>query len=326
MGNTWYMGWEPALMGNLQKSLGADIIGLISHLSFFGEAVFLIIVVGFFYWGYDKACGIALGHCVLLNNVLCTMVKNVFLRRRPYFDHEGVDIYRPVEPAADIYDVSAQGYSFPSGHSSNSAALAGSLAWQVKREGLDGSHNVLLQRILTVLAFAVPFLVGLSRVVVGAHYPTDVLCGFLLGVILIFLVPVLRAKLGEEKYCVLAAIVPALGIFFCKSDDFYSSLGLLWGFLAARAFDGHFVNFRGTKNVPRILLRMTCGLAIFLAANTLIKLPFPAEFRDSETMAAMLFRTVRYTVSVFLVMGIYPSAFGRIGFFNRLFEEKAGRS
>jgi membrane-associated phospholipid phosphatase len=47
------------------------------------------------------------------------MAKNIALRRRPYFDHESIHILRVVEPEADIYDIAAQGYSFPSGHSTN---------------------------------------------------------------------------------------------------------------------------------------------------------------------------------------------------------------
>jgi hypothetical protein len=38
-----------------------------------------------------------------------TMVKNLALRRRPYFDHESINILRVVEPEADIYDIASPG-------------------------------------------------------------------------------------------------------------------------------------------------------------------------------------------------------------------------
>ena len=83
------------------------------------------------------------------------LLKNIVLRRRPYLDHPNVRCLRPVEADADIPDISAQGYSFPSGHSTNSATLFGSLSAYRR------------QRVLTVLAFVVPFLVGIIKGVIN---------------------------------------------------------------------------------------------------------------------------------------------------------------
>ncbi len=58
-------------------------------------------------------------------------------------------------------------YSFPSGH----AALTMALATAV----------YLFNRRLGELLFALAFVVGLSRIYVGVHYPLDVGAGFLLG-------------------------------------------------------------------------------------------------------------------------------------------------
>jgi YegS/Rv2252/BmrU family lipid kinase len=67
--------------------------------------------------------------------------------------------------------------SFPSGHASSSAALAGVLivlAWMfIRRPGL--------RRAVYVGAVAVAVVVGMDRVLLGRHYPTDVIGGWLLG-------------------------------------------------------------------------------------------------------------------------------------------------
>lgn len=61
------------------------------------------------------------------------------------------------------------GTSFPSGHSSLAMALATAMYFYYPRLGK--------------LLFAFAFIVGLSRIFVGVHYPLDVIAGFLLGYI-----------------------------------------------------------------------------------------------------------------------------------------------
>lgn len=61
--------------------------------------------------------------------------------------------------------------SFPSGHASNSFACAWMLCRVGKRRALDYA------------ALALAILISLSRLFVGVHYPTDVLCGILIGII-----------------------------------------------------------------------------------------------------------------------------------------------
>jgi undecaprenyl-diphosphatase len=76
-----------------------------------------------------------------------------------------------------FFRTSATGYSFPSGHTLNATCLAlalGFILWY-----LPWHHEMKVAWTL-VLAFSVAS-VGASRVVLGVHYPTDVLGGFLLG-------------------------------------------------------------------------------------------------------------------------------------------------
>jgi undecaprenyl-diphosphatase len=77
-------------------------------------------------------------------------------------------------------------YSFPSGHAFSSTVTYGLIAFYCLNV-LAAPVGALAVILLAVLAF----LVGLSRVYVGAHYPTDVLGGFAFGSIALFLILVL---------------------------------------------------------------------------------------------------------------------------------------
>ena len=297
-GNTFYLGWEPGLMEWLQTHLGASAISFISFFSSFGEELILILLLGLLYWGLNKKLGKSVGITVLMGMVWNTMIKNIALRRRPYFDHEGIDIYRVVEPDADIYDISAQGYSFPSGHSTNAAGTYWGLAMHTGKKWMK------------CLAVALFLLVGISRVVVGAHYPTDVLCGWLLGLFVAIVIRILEEKIRNPLVLYGILLATALpGLFYCRSSDYFTSFGLMIGFFAGSLVEEKVVQFENTKNPVRIVLRVLGGGGIYYALNSILKFPFSAEFLESGTLAAHGVRALRYAIIIFFVIGVYPMIF-----------------
>ncbi|MNW65153.1 phosphatidylglycerophosphatase B [compost metagenome] len=68
--------------------------------------------------------------------------------------------------------------SFPSGHTGASTAFYLTLALLAQRV-----QNPALRVVLTVLAVLVPFAVGFARLYRGMHSLTDVLAGFVNGVV-----------------------------------------------------------------------------------------------------------------------------------------------
>ncbi len=76
-----------------------------------------------------------------------------------------------------FFRTSATGYSFPSGHTLNVTCLALALGFILWR--LSWHRAVKIAWTLALVVYIA--CVGASRVVLGVHYPTDVLGGFLLG-------------------------------------------------------------------------------------------------------------------------------------------------
>ena len=67
--------------------------------------------------------------------------------------------------------------SFPSGHAMTSIVVYGTLAFLIARL----APTPWLKRLVWGLAVMVIVLVGLSRLYLGVHYPSDVLAGFIIG-------------------------------------------------------------------------------------------------------------------------------------------------
>jgi membrane-associated phospholipid phosphatase len=110
------------------------------------------------------------------------LVKGLIDRTRP-------DLIQPI--------VAERGYSFPSGHAALSMVGYGVAAVLVTRSGAPRAVKVAG----IVAAGCLVALIGISRVYLGAHFPTDVVAGWLAGaaVVLLYawLSPGSRARAGE---------------------------------------------------------------------------------------------------------------------------------
>lgn len=90
----------------------------------------------------------------------------------------------------------ATNYSFPSGHSLVTLVLYGFLAYLVFQNLRPGR----IRLVLTGFLLLIPFLIGISRIYLGVHYPSDVLGGWILATMWVgssvFVMKALRSRIG----------------------------------------------------------------------------------------------------------------------------------
>lgn len=147
----WTVGWLTELVSTLSDLGGSTMVMLVTAVAAFALAALR-------HWRGVAALGLA----VLGTQLAVAAGKALVARPRP------ADVIAVVDPS---------GWSFPSAHSASTVALYVMLAVI--------ATDLWRGRLRPVIAFGVAgtvvLLVGLSRVYLGAHYPTDVLAGWLVG-------------------------------------------------------------------------------------------------------------------------------------------------
>lgn len=157
--------FDDAVAAGLRAQAHTDVLHWFAALTHLGDTWVLTAlaaaVAGALWWCQHRL--LALGWLVALagNGALTKILKNVFDRVRPEHVH-GI--------------AEAHGYSFPSGHSSASMVAYAMLAYLATRVLPRPWHLP-----SAVLAGALIFTTGWSRVVLQVHYASDVLAGWLLG-------------------------------------------------------------------------------------------------------------------------------------------------
>lgn len=75
------------------------------------------------------------------------------------------------------------GFSFPSGHAQTASVFYFLLFHLLIKYYYKGKHK----KLLNIISIAIPIMISISRVVIGVHYFTDILCGLLIASMIIIL-------------------------------------------------------------------------------------------------------------------------------------------
>jgi undecaprenyl-diphosphatase len=155
--------WDAHVLSSVARWRGPLAVDVARDASLFGRGWVLLVVAVASGWLLRRG-GRATTPLwsVLVAIVSQNLIKVIVRRPRPHVHH--------------LEHVTS--WSFPSGHATESTALLAALvvaAWPLTRTPWKRGAMV-------GAALAAEFVIAASRLVLGVHYPTDVVAGFLLGV------------------------------------------------------------------------------------------------------------------------------------------------
>lgn len=137
-------------------------------------AIWIALTLLFLLFKQTRKLGVLLAFGLILELFICDgILKNIFQRPRPFTRFE-VEMLVPAP----------RSFSFPSGHTASSFTAALIILSQDKKIG--------------VFALILATLIGFSRIYLFCHYPSDVLAGIVLGIIITF-VTLKAFKFYESK-------------------------------------------------------------------------------------------------------------------------------
>ena len=173
--------WEIGIIQQLQQ-VPDFIIQFFKLVTSLVSEDFYMILMPIFFWCIDMSIGYRFTLVLLLGNWSNGIFKRLFHLPRPF--------WLSTEVKAHTIETS---FGLPSGHSTNASSLWLFLANQYKQK-----------KWLAGIFVTIMLLIMISRIFLGMHFISDVICGFLLGVIV--LIAVLWV---DKKY---AAKIDALAI------------------------------------------------------------------------------------------------------------------
>ncbi len=296
---------------------------LISPMRFFtslGTEDFYARVMPVLVWSIDYKLGLRVGVILLTGNSLNAILKWVFLQPRAYwYDGRVIGL------------VSENSLGVPSGHSQNPASIYGLIAVSLKR------------RWVWVIALILIFLIGLSRITLGAHFTLDVVVGWTVGFLFLWVFLRLEGPITawlksiDFSKQIWSVFLFSMGLILLgflvrgttsgfqmpsawvenageELDPFnpnglISSAATLFGLGAGALWLGKRGGFSAKGEIWKRAVRFVIGLIVTLAILEGLGQVFP---RNPDLMSYSL-RYVRYGLVGFWVSGLAPMVFIRAG-------------
>jgi membrane-associated phospholipid phosphatase len=261
--------WGLGVVRWMQGAASPLLTGAMKALSLSGTEYCFLLLIPLVYWCVDKRRGLRLGILVFLSTALNLGLKLAFAQPRPY------DLDPSVAMARE------HTFGLPSNHAQVSTVFWGTAA-PLFRPALG-----------LILAIALPFLVGISRIYLGVHFPSDVLAGWALGAAVLVLDRLFGDKVERfvaglrESFALALAAVAAIAMNFATNNE-TSASGAFFGLAAGAVYARRLAPFSVGGSLGRRALRYAVGMASLIAVYALPKLLLASVEADGPPIIRFL--------------------------------------
>ncbi len=300
-----------------------QLLGFMTAVSFFGSEDFYLLVMPLVYWSIHKRLGQYVGYLFVVSLLVNAELKHIFRGPRPFWLDPTITAHGSAEQ-----DVAHQ-YGIPSGHTQNTAVLLFFLASRLQK-GWGW-----------VAAIISVTLMMLSRLYLGLHFLQDLAGGLTIALFILFLYW-LWERYGMNRISkqifgrrLLWATIPpiillalyAIALFFLgvpntavSWSEFIPgaelesykitalSFGAFMGWAIGILFEARDIRFKSEGTWWQRLLRFIIGLIGMILFWRGLALIFPTE----PTWLMLIFRVIRYFITVFWVAYLAPMLFVRL--------------
>jgi len=273
--------WGIDVVRLVQGEASPPLVFFMRVVSTLGSSAAYIVLIAFIYWCIDEKKGMRLGIALLISAWLNVVFKFLLDQPRPFFPE--------FDPLLGL--VYAPMGGLPSGHAQNSLVV-----WFVIASWGKGTWRYILAAIFCLL-------MAFSRVYLGAHFPTDIAGGWLIGGALLcayFIfgkrIEALLSKHAPRAGLVATAALSFAMILYRPAAEVLIPAGALLGMGTGFHLCKRYVGFTAPAPLSRIgfarYLTLFTRLAIGVAGSVLfftLSENLVSMFRDSENYPLFVF-------------------------------------
>jgi membrane-associated phospholipid phosphatase len=276
--------------------LGRFFWYLFLPLHYLGSEAGYILIVPPLYWAVNKKLGQRLFVMLMLGTIVSSVFKVWWKRPRPF--HVNEELICPLKVTNE--------YGLPSGHTVFGTIFGSSLFKMYKQNWMK------ITGVLLIICM------GVSRMVHGMHFLQDVMVGWLIGFIIIFLsgklensiVIFFKKKKFIEKLVfisgvtgILAFVVMALNSTSDVPKDLFAPLGALSGGIIGLIIEDDKIRFNISNRLKNNILRMVFGLVALMAVYLILDVVYYAWVGNQTAGWVSYIYLIRY-----LLVGIWITA------------------